>query len=298
MSKRESISRYNLIIKKLRKLPCTFDEIADYLSRESELQSYNFNVSKRTFQRDLDDIRSLFNIDIQYDFSGKVYSINNEEQQEVNDRILEAFDTFNALNVSDRLSKYIHFEKRRPQGTENLYGLLHSIKNGFQINFSYQKFWDDVAEKRSFEPYALKEFKNRWYVIGKDLKDEKIKSFALDRLTDLHITKRAFKYPKDFDIEEYYKHCFGIISPNGSKPQEIILSFDPIQGKYIKSLPLHESQIVILETKSELQIKLFLCVTFDFELELLSYGENVKVLNPKSLADRIRCEHQKAFKLY
>ena len=85
MSKRESISRYNLIIKKLRKLPCTFDEIADYLSRESELQSYNFNVSKRTFQRDLDDIRSLFNIDIQYDFSGKVYSINNEEQQEVND---------------------------------------------------------------------------------------------------------------------------------------------------------------------------------------------------------------------
>ena len=298
MSKRESISRYNLIIKKLRKLPCTFDEIADYLSRESELQSYNFNVSKRTFQRDLDDIRSLFNIDIQYDFSGKVYSINNEEQQEVNDRILEAFDTFNALNVSDRLSKYIHFEKRRPQGTENLYGLLHAIKNGFQINFSYQKFWDDVAEKRSFEPYALKEFKNRWYVIGKDLKDEKIKSFALDRLTDLHITKRAFKYPKDFDIEEYYKHCFGIISPNGSKPQEIILSFDPIQGKYIKSLPLHESQQVIVETKSELQIKLFLCVTFDFELELLSYGENVKVLNPKSLADRIRCEHQKAFKLY
>lgn len=298
MSKRESISRYNLIIKKLRKLPCTFDEIADYLSRESELQSYNFNVSKRTFQRDLDDIRSLFNIDIQYDFSGKVYSINNEEQQEVNDRILEAFDTFNALNVSDRLSKYIHFEKRRPQGTENLYGLLHSIKNGFQINFSYQKFWDDVAEKRSFEPYALKEFKNRWYVIGKDLKDEKIKSFALDRLTDLHITKRAFKYPKDFDIEEYYKHCFGIISPNGSKPQEIILSFDPIQGKYIKSLPLHESQQVIVETKSELQIKLFLCVTFDFELELLSYGENVKVLKPKALANEIKVAHQKAYKQY
>ena len=298
MSKRESISRYNLIIKKLRKLPCTFDEIADYLSRESELQSYNFNVSKRTFQRDLDDIRSLFNIDIQYDFSGKVYSINNEEQQEVNDRILEAFDTFNALNVSDRLSKYIHFEKRRPQGTENLYGLLHAIKNGFQINFSYQKFWDDVAEKRSFEPYALKEFKNRWYVIGKDLKDEKIKSFALDRLTDLHITKRAFKYPKDFDIEEYYKHCFGIISPNGSKPQEIILSFDPIQGKYIKSLPLHESQQVIVETKSELQIKLFLCVTFDFELELLSYGENVKVLKPKALANEIKVAHQKAYKQY
>ena len=133
MSKKESISRYNLIIKKLRKNPATFDEIKDYLKRESELQEYNFMVSKRTFQRDLDDIRSLFNIDIKFDFSRKVYLIAEGDELFVNDRILEAFDTFNALNVTDRLSKFIYFEKRRPQGTENFYGLLHSIKNNFQI---------------------------------------------------------------------------------------------------------------------------------------------------------------------
>ena len=75
MSKRESIARYNLIIKKLRKSSSTFEEIDDYLARESELQSYNFNVSKRTFQRDLDDIRSLFKIDIQYNYTRKYYSI-------------------------------------------------------------------------------------------------------------------------------------------------------------------------------------------------------------------------------
>jgi len=69
MSKRESIARYNLVIKKLRKHPASFAEISDYLSLESELQDYNFNVSKRTFQRDLEDIRSLYNIDIQFDFS-------------------------------------------------------------------------------------------------------------------------------------------------------------------------------------------------------------------------------------
>lgn len=298
MSKRESISRYAIIIKKLRKIPSTFDEIADNLLRESELQSYNFNVSKRTFQRDLDDIRSLYNIDIQYDFSRKVYYINNEEEPEVNERILEAFDTFNALNVSDRLSKYIHFEKRRPQGTENLYGLLHGIKNCLQITFSYQKFWEEEADSRTLEPYALKEFKNRWYIIGKDAKDQKVKSFALDRLTDLDITKRTFKYPNDFDIEAIYKHCFGIISPNGKKPQEIILSFDPIQGKYIKSLPLHESQQIIIDTEDELQIKLDLCVSLDFIMELLSYGENVKVLKPASLVEEIKTEHRKAFGQY
>jgi predicted DNA-binding transcriptional regulator YafY len=298
MSTRESISRYNLIIKKLRRNPSTFAEIADYLSRESELQSYNFNTSKRTFQRDIKDIASLFNIEIQYDFSKKVYFISYEEQPEVNERILEAYDMFNAINISDRLSNYIHFEKRRPQGTENLYGLLHAIKNRFQIHFSYQKFLDEESSKRTVEPYALKEFKNRWYVFAKDLKDGRIKSYGLDRLTNMDITRKTFIFPKDYDIEKSYKYCFGIINPAGQEPEEIILSFDPIQGKYIKSLPLHETQEVILDTHDEVRVKLNVFVTFDFIMELLSFGESVKVLSPESLIKEIKTAHQKAFKQY
>lgn len=298
MSKREAISRYNLIIKKLRKCSASFSEIADYLSLESELQSYDFNVSKRTFQRDLEDIRSIYNIDIQYDFSRKVYFIDFEQQPEVNERILEAFDTFNALNITDRLSNHIHFEKRRPQGTENLYGLLHAIKNQVQINFTYQKYWEDELTERIVEPYALKEFKNRWYVLANDLKDNQVKSFALDRLTDLEITKRKFQFPNDFNINDHYKYCFGIISPNGHKPQEVILSFDPFQGKYIKSLPLHESQQILIDNEEELRIKLTLFVTHDFFMELLSYGENLKVIEPESLINDIKNSMQATLKQY
>ncbi len=298
MSKRESISRYSFIIKKLKKTPSTFDEISDYLSRESELQSYNFNTSKRTFQRDLDDIRSLFNIDIQYDFSRKVYFINEEDQPDANDRILEAFDTFNALNVSDRLSKYIHFEKRRPKGTENLYGLLHAIKNRFLIEFFYQRYWDDKPAKRTGEPYALKEFKNLWYVIVKDHKDERTKTFALDRLTMLNITKKTFKYPKDYDIEAVFKHSFGIISPEKQEIEDVVLSFDPHQGKYIKSLPLHETQQILKDNEDELQVKLKIYITFDFRMELLSYGDSVKVLKPKSLIKEIKTAYECALKQY
>src|SRR5690606_41015508 len=92
MSKRESLARYSLIIKKLRKRSATFAEIEDYLALESEVQGYNFNVSKRTFQRDRDDIRSLYNIDILFDFSKKVYYIDFDGQPEASERILEAFD--------------------------------------------------------------------------------------------------------------------------------------------------------------------------------------------------------------
>ena len=298
MSKRESISRYNLIIKKLRKHPSSFSEISDYLAFESDLQEYNFNVSKRTFQRDIEDIRSVYNIDIQYDFSRKVYNIDFDQQSEVNERILEAFDTFNALNISDRLSDFIHFEKRRSQGTENLYGLLYAIKNKVQISFSYQKFWEDEITQRIAEPYALKEFKNRWYVLANDLKDKKVKSFALDRLSELEITKKKFQLPNDFNVNEHFKYCFGIISPNEYKPQEVILSFEPFQGKYIKTLPLHESQVILKDNEEELLIRLTLFITHDFFMEILSFGDNVKVIKPDSLITDLKKAYENALKLY
>lgn len=298
MSKRESITRYNLIIKKLRKNPASFNEIADYLSLESELQDYNFNVSKRTFQRDIDDIRSVYNIDIQYDFSKKVYLIDMDQQPEVNERILEAFDTFNALNITDRLSDYIHFEKRRPQGTQNLYGLLHAIKTKIQINISYQKYWENELTNRTVEPYALKEFKNRWYLLARDTKDQNVKSFALDRMTELEFSKKKFQYENDYKVVQHYKYCFGIISPNDHKPQEVILSFKQFQGKYIKSLPLHETQEVLIDTGEELRIKLTLYLTHDFIMELLSLGGNVKILQPPTLIKEVKRAYQQALDQY
>ena len=298
MSKRESIARYSLIINKLRKYPATFEEIADYLAVESEIQSYNFNVSKRTFQRDLLDIGLIYKIYIKYDFSRKMYYIDLDEKQEISERILEAFDTFNALNISDRISTDIYFEKRRPLGTENFYGLLHAIKNQVQIKFIYQKYWEEQLTQRTTEPYALKEFKNRWYILAKDLKDSKVKTFALDRLTALEITKRGFQFSKDFNVNEYFRYCFGIIGPDGQKPQEIVLSFDTFQGKYIKSLPLHYTQEILKDNENELRIKLKLFITHDFIMELLSFGENVEVIKPKSLLDALKASYSSALKNY
>jgi predicted DNA-binding transcriptional regulator YafY len=110
MSKKESISRYSIIINTLRKRSSTFKEIQEKLALESELQDYDFNISKRTFQRDVKDINSIYSIAIEYDFSLKTYFIDFEDQQDVKGRVLEAFDIFNALNISDRLSNHIHFE--------------------------------------------------------------------------------------------------------------------------------------------------------------------------------------------
>jgi proteasome accessory factor B len=305
MSKRGYISRYLLILKKLKAKPySTYEELQGYLENQFDYlqmqdDTLNIGFSKRTLQRDIREIRNIFGVDIEYSKTSKGYFINQSEMENMNfQRMIEAFDMFNSLNLAQDLTPFIHLEKRRPQGTENLYGLLHAIKNKFQVKFSYQKFWEDEISQRTVEPYALKEFKNRWYILAKDSKDGNIKSFALDRLANLEITNRNFEFPKIYNIEESYRYCFGIISPNDEEPQEIILSFDPFQGKYIKSLPLHHTQEILIDNEDELQIKLKLCLTHDLIMELLSFGDNMKVLKPDTLINEIKEAHQKAYLQY
>lgn len=305
MSKRGYISRYLLILKKLKVKPySTYEELHTYIEKQFDylqMQDDTLNIafSKRTLQRDLKEIRNVFGIDIEYSKANKGYYISQSETENMNfQRMIEAFDMFNSLNLAQDLTPFIHLEKRRPQGTENLYGLLHAIKNKLKIKFTYQKFWEEEVSQRLVEPYALKEFKNRWYILAKDSKDNNIKSFALDRLTNLEITTQHYQYPDNYSIEQNYRYCFGIISPNGSDPQDIILSFDPFQGKYIKTLPLHETQQILVDNDNETKIKLKLYLTHDFIMELLSFGDSMKVIEPKSLADEIKQAHKNAYKQY
>lgn len=305
MSKRGYISRYLLILKKLKVKPySTYEELQAYIEDQFDylqMQDDNLQIgfSKRTLQRDIKEIRNVFGIDIEYSKSQKGYFISQNENENMNfQRMMEAFDMFNSLNLAQDLTPFIHLEKLRPQGTENLYGLLHAIKNRLQIKFNYQKFWEEELSQRFVEPYALKEFKNRWYIMAKDSKDNNIKSFALDRLTNLEITNQTYQYPDNYSIEQSYRYCFGIISPNDEEPQDIILSFDPFQGKYIKTLPLHDTQQVLVDNDEEMKIKLKLCLTHDLVMELLSFGDNMKVIEPKSLADQIKQAHEKAYRQY
>lgn len=301
MSKRGYIWRYLLILKQLGSKPySTYEDLRAYVDKQfiyMQMQDDNLQVgfSKRTLQRDFKEISNVFGIDIEYSKSNKGYFISNNERENMNfQRRMEAFDVFNSLNLAQDLTPFVQLEKRRPQGTENLHGLVHSIKNRFQIKFNYQKFWEDIISERIVEPYALKEFRSRWYILAKDTNDNFIKSFALDRLTNLVITSHKFQYPEDYNVEESYRYCFGIVNPNGAEPQDIILSFTPFQGKYIKTLPLHATQQILVDNDEEVRIKLKLCLTHDFFMELLSLGENMKVIEPKSLVEKIKKAHQNA----
>lgn len=305
MSKQAYLSRYLFIIRKLENRPgATFEQISDYLNRQMEyLQEVDdtlmIGFSKRTFQRDIREIRNIFGVDIEYSRADKGYYIkrNGNDHNKIR-YMLESYEMFNAMNLSRGWSPYILHEQRRSEGIDNIFGILHAIKNNRVIRFRYHKFYEMESEDRTLEPYLLKEYRFRWYCLGRDPRDGVMKHFALDRLNQLDILPEQFARDKNFNAEEYYRNSFGIITNNSEEPEEVELAFTAFQGKYISTQKLHHTQRPLKHTKKEIVFSLRLHITHDFLQELMMYGSDVKVLKPARLARKLRLEHQKAARLY
>lgn len=298
MAIRETITRYSLIIKKLKISPSSFQDISKYLQYQSALNGYTYNKSIRTFQRDIQDINSLYCFDIRFNRSKNVYYIDSSTEPELKDRMLEAFELFNVLNHANGLANYIQLETHSARGTNQLNVLLNAIKNQQLIKFQYQKFYESEANDRNVEPLLLKEYKFRWYLIAKDLNSNKIRTFGLDRIYNVTSSNRKFKTSNIQEIKDSFKNSFGIICPENGIVKEIILAFEPEQGQYIKSLPLHLSQEILKDNHDEVWVKLNLFITQDFIIELLSHGAALTVLKPKSLANTIKKIHERAAQNY
>ena len=287
MSKKQFIKRHFLLINKLKKKSCSFDELQKYLQFQSELDEENYSVSTRTFQRDIAEIKSLYNIEIKFNRKEGVYQLNDDQEDFLCDRIFETFTVLDTLKLAENFSDEIVFEQRKSLGLDNIFILVHAIKNQQEITFLHKKYWEEIANRKSFQPYFIKESKNRWYVIGLEKTSNQIRTFGLDRINDVELSKTKFTKPSKTVIQSLFQNSFGIIYDQ-KPPQKIILEFSSFQANYIKSLPLHASQKIISENKKHCKIQLLIHPTYDFIMELLSMGKEVKVLEPKSLKEEIK----------
>ncbi len=297
MSLRETIIRHQLIVNKLRIRPRTWQEISTALQNESDLTGFDLKVSLRTFQRDVKDILSVYGISIENDPQSKRYHMADEGAGL--HRRLETMDVLNLLRIGGNDTPSISFEKRRPKGVEHAYAIVQAINANQSVSFEYRKFHKSSSESRVLEPYLLKESRNRWYVVGKDVHKNAIRVFALDRISGLSLQKKRFEAPSGVDIDGLFKHVFGVILPDsGQQLEEIILSISAFQGKYVKTFPLHESQEIISEDDEAIRIRLRIYVTHDFVMELLSLGEEVEVIKPASLIGKLKRHYEGALTYY
>lgn len=138
------------------------------------------------------------------------------------------------------------------------------------------------------EPYAMKVYRQRWYIVGKLQEQNAIHHLALDRIVDLHLTDNTFTLPKRFNAEKYYANTVGIFVNEELQPQKVRIRVYGRQVEYLRTLPLHRSQEEVLtqhEQYSEFQYKV--CLTPELSTQLLAMGESVEVLEPQELREEI-----------
>ncbi|MFN6945988.1 MAG: helix-turn-helix transcriptional regulator [Cytophagaceae bacterium] len=213
------------------------------------------------------------------------------------DKIVDAFN-LNRMNKPNEEVDFIEFENPAYiPGGHLLSNLVEAVKEKMVIQFSYKKHGESLSKHYLMDPYLLKEFRNRWYIIGKESQSKEIRIFGLDRILELEILNDYFEQDPSFDKDKFFKHSFGITSVQ-DKPVEIILSFNPKEGDYIKSLPLHHSQKVILDNKEECRISLYVYPTYELITQILAYGKNVRVLSPESIREEIIAIFKETLKNY
>ena len=275
----------------------SYQELQDEIALDPDATEENLLTSQRTLQRDLKGIASNYEIEIVSDKSCNKYYIREDVEDLQTRRLRESFEIVNAIKLSKGFGDSLVFEERRHLGTEHMAGLIHAIQNKLITIFSYTKFWDSSETQRKVKPIALKEARNRWYLIAQDKKDSRIKNFSLDRIRELNISSVKFQ-TVPYKVHKEFKESFGIINGTDEKATEIILSFTPEQGRYVESLPLHHSQQLILENEDDIRFRYFIKPTYDFRMEILSYGDQVKVIEPKNLIKKIAEDLKSALSQY
>ena len=299
----------------------TLDDLVEACSDAIfEYEGIASGVSKRTVQLDLQNMRSEklgYNAPIivtdkkYYSYEEKNYSINNSPitQQDLGtlNEVLEVlkqfkgFGYFEELNgmvtrLEDKLYKqqhkgksYIDFEKNELlKGLKHIDSLHKAIINKKTIEITYQSFKARLPQIIVFYPYLLKEYRNRWFVLGVNRKGKATMILALDRIEQFKELNSEKYHKAQFDVSTYFDDVIGVSKMPNQTPQLIVMKIIKEHAPYITTKPLHASQKILREDTDGTISSIEVIWNFELEREILGFGEQVKILSPKRLSGKIQ----------
>lgn len=296
-----------------------------------EYEGRHFNVSKRTVQLDIQMMRSNklgYNAPIvvynkkYYRYENPNYSITDipltENDMNVLTETVEMLKQFKDFSLFSELggiiqrledkvytekthqSSIIHLDKNEHlKGLEHLDVLYQAILKKIVLKLKYRSFKARQASNIIFHPFILKEFNNRWFVVGKTSKNKLITTFALDRIEGIDYELSIPYLEENFNGDNYYKNTIGVTVLDEKHVQTILLKIDRSNAPYVLTKPFHNSQKLI-EKHNNGSVTISLNVHINFELErlILGFGETIEVLAPRLLRKRIKKKLNQASKLY
>lgn len=263
----------------------TLDELNERWVREEVAEGNP--LSRSTFNRHRDAILDMFGVIIDCDVKGGYqYFIANREV--LDDDSLERW-MLSTMTVGGVLSDSISLKDRIilenvPAGEEFLQTIIRAIKSGKKILMTYQRFGAESYEK-VVEPYALKLFHQRWYMLSFTGRHYAI--YSLDRMQTVCLTDEDFKMPKDFSPQDYFAEYFGVLTLEIPMAHVVVRTYGKTSN-YFRTLPLHQSQRTVAVTAAYTDFSFDIRPTADFLGELLSYDSGLEVLEPQELRQQMQ----------
>ena len=267
----------------------TFEEINEKWL-ESDL-SEGIELALRTFHKWRIAAEEMFGLIIECERKGgyHYYIANAHELKGANIRnwLLNTISVSNVLIDNQQMKDRIMLEEI-PSGQEYLYDIIEAMKHSQIINMTYQSYWRVKSNNFNVEPYCVKLFKQRWYLVARSIYNNKVMIYSLDRILTLDIlADDKFKMPDSFNPTEYFSEYYGVIIDEEQTVEEVKLKVSAAQSNYLRSLPMHQSQQEI-ERSSEFSIfRMLVKPTYDFQQEILKNGEYIEVLEPLWLRNKI-----------
>ena len=247
-------------------------------------------LGERTFHRYKEAVMELFDIDIKYSRTLQGYVVANRDgvdNMAMRKWLIQTFSVSSVLHESQELKNRILLEDV-PSGQQFLTTIIDAMREGVKLQMTYQSFGAENPTTFDVEPWCVKLFEQRWYMLGKGIYDNPY-IYALDRIKALEPTERKFKLPKKFDAAKFFADHYGIIIGDEDFDVEpVALKIDSWQSKYLRTLPLHHTQVEVERTDEYSIFEYRLCPSFDFQQKLLSMGDSAGVLAPELLKDILR----------
>ena len=257
-------------------------------------------LSRTTFHRHRIAIEEIFGLYIDCDRkNGNKYFIGNDyvlQDDSVQNWMLSTLSVSNLLGESMSLSDRILLENIH-SGGEKLKQVIKAMNESKRISITYRRYGGHATRTFDLEPYCVKLFGQRWYLLGR-FADRGMAIFSFDRILEIKMSNEKFKVDEDFDAAKYFSDCFGVMLDENSKPEKVLIRAYGYEPYYLRDLPLHHSQREIQSTEEYCDFELRLKITSDFKSKLLSRGEWIEIIEPKALADEIIEWHQKAIERY
>lgn len=292
------VYRTKILVETLKKYPSVHRDalIKEICARETS------NITVRTLQRYIKSLNENYGIIIKLNKNTLNYSLDDEKSATI-DSFLSHIETLataeligSNFNETNNALAYIEFENKATiSATPNFKTILEAIHQALPISFEHFSFYHLKEENYTLKPYFLKQYQNRWYVVGET--DKGYRTFGIDRLKDITIGTKKFRQ-KTEEAMDKFKNVIGLNYVD-HELQKVILSFHVSQKTYVESLPLHHSQKVInSNNKQTFDIEVCIHPNFEFNQQILKYGSLVKVIEPKWLAEEVKKEVKKALENY